>query len=640
MTWISDIKDQYDVPAIARYVGLQEMKPRTWGPCPACGAEKRESEGRRGPIGLTPDGRGWNCHRCSMKGDCVDLITFATKRKKGRDLAKADWDDIRSWAVSEGLAANEDVPAIRSLRQLVPQKSVAQTSPTKEDVASDSDDPALGSFRWREGRAEEAAARIWTEEGKVVLDYLRASGEQGGRKFKDETIREWMLGMEVVDGEPWLTIPMRDEHQRISNMKFRSITREKKTMRACPKRDLTLFGFDRITVDKKDTIICVEGELDVVALWQYGFRGNVVSTTAGAGTFKKEWADLIEPYGWFVLAYDDDAMGEQGAKKVAGMLGESRCSRAIFPMKDAGDCLAHDVAVESMQRAVKLAKPLNGSSLKQANDYAEELERLVNNPEELVGRPTGSKKLDHCIGGMRPGVMVITGGTGHGKSSAATWLCWEQAKQGYPTMITSFENRPISTVGKLVRMQLGKDFIKQTPGTRQRILNELTEMPIYIMDHYGNIDSKKMVEAIHYAVRRHGVLTVLVDHLGFLIQPGAEERAQIESIVRELAICAYNLKVTIMLICHPRTLSEDKERPTMNDLKGASAIKQDASEVIVIHKDKSDKLPYPATWFHVDKVRSEYGRSESKALLAFGPDSLIYADDVKMLPEYAEDMDL
>ena len=64
------------------------------------------------------------------------------------------------------------------------------------------------------------------------------------------------------------------------------------------------------------------------------------------------------------------------------------------------------------------------------------------------------------------------------------------------------------------------------------------------------------------------------------------------------------------------------------------------AEVIVIHKDKSDKLPYPATWFHVDKVRSEYGRSESKAMLAFGSDSLIYADDVKFLPDYQEDLDL
>jgi replicative DNA helicase len=131
---------------------------------------------------------------------------------------------------------------------------------------------------------------------------------------------------------------------------------------------------------------------------------------------------------------------------------------------------------------------------------------------------------------------------------------------------------------------------------------------------------------------------VLVDHLGFLITSGDDERAQIENIVRQLAVVAYSLKVQIILIAHPRTLSSGAERVTMNDLKGASAIKQDASEVLVVVREPprpnaSPPRVWPGSWIHVEKNRSEFGTAGSKALLAFGPLSLIYGDTWEDVPE-------
>ena len=132
----------------------------------------------------------------------------------------------------------------------------------------------------------------------------------------------------------------------------------------------------------------------VVAMYQYGFTTNVVSTTAGAGCFKDEWYDALEPYQSFVLAYDDDKAGKEGAAAFAAKMGPERCSLAVFPLKDAGDCLANGIEAETIKRAISSAKPLIDVGFRHANDYAEELERLINSPEELVGRPTGSAKLD------------------------------------------------------------------------------------------------------------------------------------------------------------------------------------------------------------------------------------------------------
>ena len=196
----------------------------------------------------------------------------------------------------------------------------------------------------------------------------------------------------------------------------------------------------------------------------------------------------------------------------------------------------------------------------------------------------------------------------------------------------------LGLVQKLLRMQMGGDFTKSSPEARRKSLEKLGAMPLYLLDHYGNLSAQKMIESIKYAVRRHGVQMVLVDHLGFLVTSGDDERAQIENVVRQMAVVAYSLKVQIVLIAHPRTLSSQAERVTMNDLKGASAIKQDASEVLVVVREPprpnaTPPRPWPGSWIHIEKNRSEFGTAGSKALLAFGPLSLVFADRWESTPE-------
>ena len=638
MTWFQELKNAWDVPSIAPRLGLRVGRLNTIAPCPACGVEQRGSEDRRGPIGPTPDRKGWKCHRCSTTGDVIDLACFVKGGKRSREYDAEDWATLKAWLVTAGVLEPEGGGRVASVGAVISRAS-KEPMPSPSDTATTAPEPQnAGVFGWREGRAEEAASRLWTEQGRAVLDYLRKPASEGGRGFTDDTIREFSLGMEVIHGEPWLTIPLRDVHKRIVNLRYRSVPPAKKTFRMCMGRELPLYGIDRITGRPTDTIVLVEGELDVVSLWQYGHRENVVSTTAGAGCFKDEWYDALEPYHSFVVAYDDDKAGKEGADTFTKKMGVDRCAIATFPMKDANDCLANGIPAETINRALQSAKPLIDVGFRHADEYAEELERLINSPEELVGRPTGSSKLDECVGGLRPGLTVVTGDSGSGKSTFTTWLCWQQARSGYATLVTSFENRPIGLVQKILRMQMGGDFTKATPEARRKALGSLGRMPLYLLDHYGNLSPQKMIESIKYAVRRHGVQMVLVDHLGFLITSGDDERAQIENIVRQLAVVAYSLKVQIILIAHPRTLSSGAERVTMNDLKGASAIKQDASEVLVVVREPprpnaSPPRVWPGSWIHVEKNRSEFGTAGSKALLAFGPLSLIYGDTWEDVPE-------
>jgi len=669
--WIGSVKVQ-SIPTILPSLGLRIGRVNSFGPCPGCSAEQRGSDDRRGPCGMAKDLRGWQCKRCNIKGDALDLIARVRVGVGTRELSREQWGELREWCESQGwcnevqtaspIATKNGKPKATRLDAMLGHSTrrKREVGPVQGKLDGSA---GKGPFKWREGMAQECAERLWapykvrdSSDGHhvhdnpgfsqpsaaepedyaamAVMDWLRDV-----RKFSEATIKEFQLGCIVIKEEPWLTIPLCDESERVVNVRFRSMPPAKKTYRVCPDRPLPLFGSDRLGNDL-DEVLVTEGELDVMALWQYGYQKSVVSGTAGGETWKDEWLDQLEPYQHFKLCTDNDEVGNKSAATFADKMGVERCSRAILPRKDAGECLEQDVPVDSVSRCIERAESMFGVSFRRVDSYEGDIERLISRPDELKGLPTSSDNVNKLLGGLRPGVIVISGDTGSGKTTSGTWLCWDQSmKFGVPTAITSFENRPDYAVQKLLRMQLGGDFTAVSREDRAKAMSELGESPIHILHHYGHLPPAELMKSIRYVARRYGVKVVLIDHLGFLLDSDTDDKVgDIEAIIRALAITAYSVGVTLILICHPRGLPSGAKRITMNHIKGASAIKQDASDVIIIERDPprpKAKPPrhWPASWWHFDKIRSEFGVAGSKCRLAFGPQSCIFADNWNETPE-------
>lgn len=73
--------------------------------CPACGAEKRSSRNRwdhRGPVGFTPDGRGWRCHRCDAGGSALDLAAWKLTGRAWRAGDREADAVLRGWCADRG----------------------------------------------------------------------------------------------------------------------------------------------------------------------------------------------------------------------------------------------------------------------------------------------------------------------------------------------------------------------------------------------------------------------------------------------------------------------------------------------------------------------------------------------------------
>lgn len=636
--WIDQVKSK-PIVDVARELDLKTGRAGSFA-CPSCGAERRSKGDQRMACGATGDRRGWRCHRCDAGGDAIDLVAIVQNGVgSSRDLTKSQLNEIRGWCANRGWCTEPGGhAALVSTSRLARRKYGRSRPPTADSVEpEESEEPEAdpgGPFSWRDGLAEECEERLWAAEGRPVLEYLTE-----GRALTEETIRHWNLGCHVVDGrggpEYWLSIPLQNHAGKIVTIRFRSVPPADKTYRVCPARPLPLYGSHQLGNDLTGSVIVTEGELDVVAMWQYGYQVSVVSGTAGAGAWKEEWLDELEPYEHFTLLYDDDVAGNKGADKFAMKMGKDRCSRGVLPFKDAGECLVQGIDVGGIERSIDYARPMFGVELRRIGSYTDEVGRQIANPDELIGRQTSSEKLNRALAGLRPGLMVITGDTATGKSTFATWLMWDQALQGVPGVITSFENQPITGVMKLLRMQLGGDFTKVDDPVWRAAMGELGQLPLDMVHHYGHMEPETLFSTIRYAARRKGAKMFLVDHLGFLINHEVEdERREIERIIRELAIIGVVLGILVMLVAHPKSVDLRRGRITMGDLKGASSIKQDAHEVLVLEiVDPTDKRRFPATRIHCDKVRSDFGVNRSNVLLAFGPISCCYADTWGELPE-------
>ena len=155
--------------------------------CPACGAEKRSSRNRgdrRGPVGFTPDGNGWRCHRCEAGGSALDLAAW---KLTGGPWKHGDYEaaaSLRSWCADRGWCE----PAPGSLRAAcMPRKrSEHRTAPEPQPEALHPPRVEVGAL-WRacgtiDAAGVEPSAR-WLHEARGIdvqnvaeLDLARVLG--------------------------------------------------------------------------------------------------------------------------------------------------------------------------------------------------------------------------------------------------------------------------------------------------------------------------------------------------------------------------------------------------------------------------------------------------------------------------------
>jgi len=612
--------------------------------CPVCGKKGHcyvnlDSE----KIGL------WDCKRCGASGGLKSL-----RDHLGNDPRLTGGRDVSGWATSPVGIMVDGLRKARGRSSTGMKGRPMAREWTRRPITQDPEpekDHSNSPYAFRPGMDKECREVLWGLNGGPVRDYLMVT-----RRLSEDAIRKYRLGAFQHDGVWMVAIPIYDRADTLVNMRFRPIAGQcprchgtgcadnflcdrgliaKKYLR-CPGRPSGLFGVNFLPKDLDTEIIVTEGELDVPAMWDIIRRDGIVSGTTGAGNWSEEWSDDLEPYRGFLLAYDNDQAGHDGAEKVAEALGRDRCSRVLLPYKDAGECLVAGVGSDVMGSLLAVAQPMIGLRFVRPGDMMDQLEKMIEHPDDLKGLPTSSTNVNKCVGGLRPGLWVVTGETSSGKTTWTTWLLWDQACRGIPVLATSFEQRPIGTMQKFLRMQMGGDFTEYTKEERRAAGDALNRLPITILDHYGHLELDDLIRAIKYARRRLGVRVAQIDHMGFIVHAEDEdgERFAIEKAIRELMTVAVQDGICLILIVHPnRSFVQQQRRVRISDCKGASAIEQDAHVGAVVQRlAQKQGSPDLVTVVHFDKVREEWGIPGSSAAMFFDFKANRYSDNAADLP--------
>lgn len=155
---------------------------------------------------------------------------------------------------------------------------------------------------------EESDVKKWTD--KLALNQEVVLKLMNKRGFTKNTIEAWELGW---DGSR-VIIPVRDEEGKLVNVRrYKMDAAGSEKMLNIPGRgEGRIFRPDILAAN--DVVVLTEGETDCIILNQNGIPA--IAHTAGASTFKSQWAPMFAHKKVFVC-YDNDEAGRKGSAKAA-----------------------------------------------------------------------------------------------------------------------------------------------------------------------------------------------------------------------------------------------------------------------------------------------------------------------------------
>ena len=234
-----------------------------------------------------------------------------------------------------------------------------------------------------------------------------------------------------------------------------------------------------------------------------------------------------------------------------------------------------------------------------AREFMERIERLREQPDDIVGVPTGFTDLDRLLGGLnKSDLIIIAGRPAMGKSALVLAMALTAArKHGKRVALFNLEMsaeqllmRMISAESRIdsQRLRAGKLYEGEMPIFYE-VLGRLSEANIYIDDTPGMTPRQMRTKCRRLASER-GLDMVIVDYLQLMTADGSKNNRvmEISEISRGLKLLARELDVPLVALAQLSRSVESRQdkRPMLSDLRDSGSIEQDADIVSFIYRDE------------------------------------------------------
>jgi hypothetical protein len=401
------------------------------------------------------------------------------------------------------------------------------------------------------------------------------------RGLTEETIKHFQLGYDKTKDA--IAIPIFKKGELI-NIKYRFLKPDKIKYTQEKNAEVWLFNEQGIQVGmEKKAVLIVEGEFDLMATWQSGFKA-VVSVASGKDSYGV-WLELLDPIPMVFIAYDNDKAGQQASIKFAERIGTEKCFEIQYPegIKDANEFFKSHTK-EDFIELKNTARPFYKYQFKGLGD-------VIKNLREDESEYIKSKYIPDVEFG-KDWLTVISGRSNAGKTSYLMNIAGEMAQNNTPVLIMPFE-RGIDSVGqRFLQANFDKtrdDFKMMDDGEWDKVLKSCAEMPVY----FSVPKREEIVDTIVKSKRIFNTQVVIVDHLDYMVRHvNGNREAEIANTLQNLKRVAEEHGVLMMIVTHIRKIdtagAEVLRKPNIEDLKGSASLYQDPECVVMIYQGEDE----------------------------------------------------
>ncbi len=235
-------------------------------------------------------------------------------------------------------------------------------------------------------------------------------------------------------------------------------------------------------------------------------------------------------------------------------------------------------------------------------DLWAELERRVRE-DDAPGIPTGYDAIDEAIGGLRRGVMTVVGGrTSMGKSALARSIADNVSASGVGVHYFSLEDskamlaeRQVADSARIGLQALAAPKGRVTKGDMASLsmaASNLRGRKNWGVEDRDGVSSADVAASVRR--RRDELRTglVVVDYLTRMHEPGDGTRAQVNNSLRGLQKLAREENVALLVLSQVgRDQEKESRAPRLSDLKESGAIEEQASCVLLLHREQVKDKP-------------------------------------------------
>ena len=191
-------------------------------------------------------------------------------------------------------------------------------------------------------------------------------------------------------------------------------------------------------------------------------------------------------------------------------------------------------------------------------------------------------------------VTVWAGQNGHGKTDVTTQMALSLIGQDEKVCVASFEMKPATTIGRMVRMFAGTNPFspEYQDNDGLAVLDDLydqfsdwTQDRMWMYDQTGTASQDTVLGMVKYCAQALGITHVFIDSLMKCVRDEDDFNGQ-KYFVDRLCALAKDCDVHIHLVHHLRKPSKESEMPDKHDTKGSGSITDQVDNLFMVWRNK------------------------------------------------------